>query len=115
MRLKYTIRRLVLVLVSSLLCHSLLMLLHEAKLTLVTISTTIVTMKPHDLRFRLGLGLLTWFLSTWLLNRFFLTRLHSPFPNEHISQVTLEIDRFLKIICGVREYGRIWGCVKFVS
>jgi hypothetical protein len=45
----------------------------EAKLTLVTISPTIVTMKPHELRFRLGLGLLTWFLSTLLLNWFLLT------------------------------------------
>jgi hypothetical protein len=58
MRLKYTIRTVVLILVSPLLFHSLLTLLLEAKLTLVTISLTIVTMKPHDLRFRLGLGLL---------------------------------------------------------
>jgi hypothetical protein len=36
------------------------------------------------------------------------------FPNELILQVTLELDGFLEIICGVREYGRIWGCVKFV-
>jgi hypothetical protein len=68
MRLKYTIRRMVLVLVSPLLCHSLLTLPLEAKLTLVTISPTIVTMKLHKHRFRLGLGLLTWFLFTRLLN-----------------------------------------------
>jgi hypothetical protein len=87
----------------------------EAKLTLVTISPTIVTMEPHELGLRLGLGLLTWFLSTRLLNQFLLTRLHTLFPKEHISQVTLELDRFLEIICGVREYERIWGCVEFVS
>jgi hypothetical protein len=45
----------------------------EAKLILVAISPTIATMKPHGLRFRLGLGLLTWFLSTWLLTRLLLT------------------------------------------
>jgi hypothetical protein len=49
----------VLVLVSPFLHHSLLSLPLEAKLTLVTISPTIVTMKIHKLRFRLGLGLLT--------------------------------------------------------
>jgi hypothetical protein len=49
-RLKYTIGRVVLVLVSPLLCHSLLTLPLEAKLTLVTISPTIVTMKPYGLR-----------------------------------------------------------------
>jgi hypothetical protein len=64
--------RVALVLVSPLLRHSLLMLPLETKLTLVTISPTIVIMKPHELRFRLGLGLLTWFLSTRLLNRFLL-------------------------------------------
>jgi hypothetical protein len=36
------------------------------------------------------------------------------FPNELVPQVTLEFDGFLEIICGVREYGRIWGCFKFV-
>jgi hypothetical protein len=58
-RLKYTIGRVVLVLVSPLLRHSLLTRPLEEKLTLVTISSTIVTMKPYELRFRLGLGLLT--------------------------------------------------------
>jgi hypothetical protein len=67
MRLKYTIGRVVLVLVSPLLCHSLLTLSLEAKLTLVIISPTIVTMKPYGLRLRLGMGLLTWFLLTRLL------------------------------------------------
>jgi hypothetical protein len=113
-RLKYTIGRVVLVLVSPLLCHSLLTLLLEAKLTLVTISPTIVTMKPHELRLRLGLGLLTWFLFTCLLNRLLLTRLLTLFPKEHIPQGALELDRLSEIICGVREYGWIWICVEFI-
>jgi hypothetical protein len=105
MRLKYTIGRVVRVLVSPLLCHSLLTLLLEAKLTLVTTSPIIVTVKPHKLRFRLGLGLLTWFLFTRLLNRFFLTQLPTLFPKEHIPQGALELDRLLEVIWGVREYG----------
>jgi hypothetical protein len=114
-RLKYTIGRVVLVLVSPLLCHSLNTLLLEAKLTLVTISPTIVTMKSHELRFGLGLGLLTWFLLARLLTRFLFTRLLTLFPKEHIPLVALELDRLLEVICGVREYGWIWICVKFVS
>jgi hypothetical protein len=115
MRLKYTIGSVVLILVSPLFRHSHLTLPLEAKLTLVTISPTIVTMKPRELRFRPGLGLLTWFLSTRLLNRFLLTQLLTLFPKEHISQGALELDRLLEIICGVREYGWIWICVEFVS
>jgi hypothetical protein len=65
-RLKYTIGRVVLVLVSPLLRHSLLLLPLEAKI-LMAISPTIATMEPHKLRLRLGLGLLTWFLSARLL------------------------------------------------
>jgi hypothetical protein len=91
------------VLVYPLLFHSHLMLLLEAKLTLVTISPTIVTTKSHDLR----LGLLTWFISTRLLNRFLLTRLLTLLPKEHIPQSALEPDRILEIIWGVREYGWI--------
>jgi hypothetical protein len=89
------------------------MLLLEAKLNLVTISPTIVTMKPHELRFRIGLGLLTWFLSTQLLNRFLLIMLLTLFLKEHIRQVALELDRLLEVICGVREYGWICICVEF--
>jgi hypothetical protein len=92
-----------------------LMLLLDAKLTLVTISPTIVIMKPHELRFRLGLVLLTWFLSTRLLNQFLLIRLLTLFCKEHIPQCALEIDRLLEVICGVREYRWIWICVEFVS
>jgi hypothetical protein len=91
------------------------MLLFEAKLTLVTIYPTIVTMKLHELGFTLGLGLLTCFLSTQLLNRFLHTRLLTLFPKEHIPQGALELDRLLEIIYGLREYGWIWICVEFVS
>jgi hypothetical protein len=108
-------RRVVPILVSPLLSHSLLTLPLEAKISLVTISSTIVTMKLHELRFRLGMRLLTWFLSTRLLDRFLLIRLLTLFPKEHISQVTLELDRLLEIICGLREYRWIWICVEFVS
>jgi hypothetical protein len=85
MRLKYTTGGVVLVLVSPLLRHSLLSLPLEAKLILMAISSTIATMKPHKLGFRLGLGLITWFLSTLLLNRFLLTSLLTLFPKEHFS------------------------------
>jgi hypothetical protein len=90
------------VLVCPLLCHFLLTPLLEAKLTLVTISPTIATMKLYGFRLRFGMGLLIWFLSTRLLNRFLLTRLHTLFPKEHIPQGALELDRLLEIICGMR-------------
>jgi hypothetical protein len=77
----------------------------DAKLTLVTISPTIVTMKLHKLRFRLGLGLLTWFLSTRLLHRFHFIRLLTLFPKEHFPRRAYEFDGLLKIIYRVREYG----------
>jgi hypothetical protein len=100
--------RVVPILFSPLLSHSLLTLPLEAKLTLVTISPTIVTMKLYELRFRLWLGLLTWFLSTRLLNRFLLTWLLNLFPKERIPQSALKLDGLLEIIFGLREYGRIW-------
>jgi hypothetical protein len=101
----------VLVLVIPLLRHSLFTLPLEAKLTLVTISSTIVTMKPHELRFRLGMGLLTWFLLTRLLNRFFLTWLLTLLPKEHIPQITLELDGFLEVVGLWRKHDWSWGCV----
>jgi hypothetical protein len=99
--------RVIPILVGPLLFHSLLTLHLEEKLALVTISPTIVTMESHKLRFRLRLGLLTWFLSTRLLNRFLLTRFVTLFPKEHIPQSALELDGLLEIICGMWEYGRI--------
>jgi hypothetical protein len=51
-----------------LLCHPLFSLPLEAKLILVTLFPTIATMETHEIRLRLGLGLLTWFLSTQLLH-----------------------------------------------
>jgi hypothetical protein len=51
--------RVVPILVPPLLCHPLFSLLLEAKLIIVTLFPTIATMEPHELRLRLGLGLLT--------------------------------------------------------
>jgi hypothetical protein len=93
----------VLVLDSPLLRHYLLTLPLEGNLTLVTISPTIVTMELHDLRLGLGMGLLTWFLSTRLL----LTGLLALFPKEHFPPSAYEFDELLEIICGVRKYGWI--------
>jgi hypothetical protein len=101
----------VLVLVRPLLHHSLLTLHLEAKLILMAISPTIATMKPHNLEFRLGLGLITWFLSTRLLNRFLLTSLLTLFPKEHFSRSAHKLDRLLEIICLWRKHGWSWGCV----
>jgi hypothetical protein len=99
-------RRVKIVLVSTLLSHSLLMLPLEAKLTLVTISPTIVTMKLYELRFWLERGLLIWFL---------LTRLLTLLLSNHTLLRAHKLHRSLEIICWVRKYERIWGCVKFVS
>jgi hypothetical protein len=106
MRLKYTIGGVVLVLVSPLFCHSLLTLPLEAKLTLVTLSPTIVTMKSYGLRLRLGMGMLTWFLPTQILTLL-------------LSNLTLlgahKLHRFMEIICRARKYGRIWVSSLFFS
>jgi hypothetical protein len=86
-------------------------------------SPTIATMKPYGLRFRLGMGLFIWFLSTRLLNRLLLTRLLNRFlltslltlfPKEHFSQSAHELDRLLEIICLWRKHGWSWGCVQSV-
>jgi hypothetical protein len=94
--LKYTIRRVVLVLVSPLLRHSLLTLPLEAKLTLVTISPTIVRMKPHKLRFRLWLGLLIRFLSTRLLPSFSSLGFSLSFPKNTFPEVLMNLMGFWK-------------------
>jgi hypothetical protein len=101
----------VLVLVSPLLRHSLLSLPLEAKLILVPISPTIATMTPHGLRFRLGLGLLTWFLSTRLPTRLVLTCLLTFFTKEHFLGSAHKLDRLLEIICLWRKHGWSWGFV----
>jgi hypothetical protein len=88
--------RVVPILVSPLLCHSLLTLPLKAKLTLVTISSTIGTMKLYGLRLRLGMGLLTWFLFTRLLNRFLLTRLLTLFPKDTFPKSLLNLIGFAK-------------------
>jgi hypothetical protein len=111
MRLKDTTGGVVLVLVSPLLRHSLLSLPLEAKLILMAISPTIATMKPHKLGFRLGLGLLTWFLSTRLFTRLLLTYLLTFFPKEHFPGSAHKLDRLLEIICLWRKHRWSWGCV----
>jgi hypothetical protein len=99
------------ILVRPLLCHPLFPLSLEAKLILVTLFPTIATMEPHKLRLRLGLGLLTWFLSTQLLHRFLLTSLLTDFPKEHFPRSAHKLYRLLEIICGCRKHGWSWGCV----
>jgi hypothetical protein len=100
MRLKYTTGEVILVFVSPLLRHSLLSLPLEAKLILMAISPTIATMKPHKLRFGLGLWLLTWFLSARLLHRFLLTSLLTLFPKEHFPEVLTKLIGFWKSFVG---------------
>jgi hypothetical protein len=101
MRLKYTTGGVVLVLVSPLLRHSLLSLPFEAKLILVAISPIIATMKPHGLRFRLGLGLITWFLSTRLITRFSSFAFSHSFPKNTFPEVLTNLIGFWKsFVCG---------------
>jgi hypothetical protein len=90
--------RVVPILVRPLHCHPLFPLSLEAKLILVTLFPAIATMEPHKFRFRLGLGLLTWFLSTQLLHRFLLTSLLTLFPKEHFPGSAHKPDRLLEII-----------------
>jgi hypothetical protein len=102
MRLKYTIERVVLVLVSPLLCRSLLSLPLEAKLLLMAISPTIATMEPHKLRLRLGM---------WLLTRFLTTSLLTLLPKEHFPRSAHKLDKLSEIVCGCRKHGWSRGCV----
>jgi hypothetical protein len=84
----------------------------------MAISPTIATMKPYELRLRLGMKpwfvstrLLNRFLLTRLLNRFLLTRLLTLFPKEHFPQSAHEVDRLLEIIGLWRKHGWSWRCV----
>jgi hypothetical protein len=92
----------VLVLVIPILRHSLLSLPLEPKLILMSISPIIATMEPHKLRFGLGFGMLTWFLSTRLLYRFLLNSLLTFLPKEHFTGSAHKLDGLLEIIC-------LWG------
>jgi hypothetical protein len=92
----------------------------ELKLTLVTISPTIITMKLHKLRFRLGLGLLTWFLflgfSTGFSSLGFSTGFSSlafslPVPKNTLPKVFMNLIGFLEIVGLWRKHGWSWGCV----
>jgi hypothetical protein len=71
--------RVVHILIRLLLCYPLPTLPLEGKFILMTILPTIATMKLYGLRLRLRMGPLTWFLSTWFLNRFLLTRFLNRF------------------------------------
>jgi hypothetical protein len=86
----------VLVIVIPLLRHSLLTLPFIVKLTLVTVSPTIVTMELHDLRLGLGMGLLTWFLSTRLLHRFSSLGFSLSFPKNTFPKVLMNLIGFWK-------------------
>jgi hypothetical protein len=77
------------------------LLLLEAKLILVAISPTIATMKPHKLRFRLGLGLLTWFLLTRLLTHFSSLAFSLSVPKNTFPEVLTNLIVFWKsLVCG---------------
>jgi hypothetical protein len=107
-----TMGRVIPILVSPLHLHSLLSLPLEAKLILATISPTIATMKLYGHRFRLGMGLFIWFLSTQHLNRFLLTWLLNRFSSLVFSlSFTLELDGFLEVVGLWRKHGWSWGCV----
>jgi hypothetical protein len=106
MRLKYTIGKVVLVLVSPFLRHSLLTRPLETKLIFVAISPTIATMKHYGLRLRLRMGLFIWFLSSRLLNRFLLTRLLTLLPKNTLPKSLLNLIGFWKLsVCGGNKGG----------
>jgi hypothetical protein len=106
MRLKYTIRRVVLVLISLLLRHSLLSLPLEAKLILMTISPTIATMKPHKLRFRLGFGLSLGFSPLSFSTGFSSLAFSLSFPKNSFPEVLTNLIGFWKsFVCGENTGG----------
>jgi hypothetical protein len=77
----------------------------EEKLILVAISPTIATMEPHKLRLRLGLWLLTWFLSTPLLHRFLPTSLLTFFPRNTFPEVLTNLIGFWRSFVGIGNMG----------
>jgi hypothetical protein len=97
------------ILVSPLLSHSLLTLPLEAKLTLVTISPTIVTIKPYELRFGLGwgcslgfspLGFSTGFSSLGYSTSFSSLGFSTSFPENTFPKVLLNLMGFWKSSVG---------------
>jgi hypothetical protein len=101
--------RVVPILVRPLLCHPLLTLPLEAKLILMAIFPTIATMEPHKLRLRLGLGLLTWFLSTRLLNRFLFTRPLTDFSSLAFS-LSFPKNTFPKVLTNLIGFWKSFVC-----
>jgi hypothetical protein len=75
----------------------------------MAISPTIATMKPYGLRLRLGMGLLTWFLSTRLLNRFLLTSLINRFPSLAFS-LSFPKNTFTKVLTNLIGFWKSFVC-----
>jgi hypothetical protein len=71
----------------------------------MAISPTIATMEPHKLRLRLGMWLLTRFLSTQLLHWYPFTRLFTFFPKEHFPEVLTNLIGFWRSFVGVGKTG----------
>jgi hypothetical protein len=101
-KLRYTKRRLVPAFVCHLPSKPLLTLPSEAKLSMVSIPPTMLTMEGFPFWIWL------WALfGLWLL----LTRFLSILPKELIPQVTLELDGFLEVVGVWRKHGWCGGCV----
>jgi hypothetical protein len=77
----------------------------------MAISPTIATMEPHKLRLRLGLWLLTWFLSTKLLHRFLLTSLLTFFPKNTFPGVLTNFIGFWRSFEGIGNMGGAGLCI----
>jgi hypothetical protein len=72
----------------------------QAKLTLVTISPTIATMKPYGLKLRLGMGLLTWFLPLGFSTGFSSLGFSPYFPKNTFPKSLLNLMGFWKSFVG---------------
>jgi hypothetical protein len=77
----------------------------------MAISPTIATMEPHKLRFRLGFGLLTWFLSLGFSTGFSSLVFSLSFPKNTFPEVLTNLIGFWKsFVCGGKHRWS-WGCV----
>jgi hypothetical protein len=96
----------VLVLVSPLLRHSLISLPLEAKLILMTISSTIATMEPHKLSLGLGLGCSLGFSPLGFSTGFSSLAFLLSFPkNTFLEVLTNWIGNWKSIVCGENTGG----------
>jgi hypothetical protein len=71
----------------------------------MAISPTIATMEPHKLRLRLGLWLLTWFLSTQLLHRFSSLAFSLSFPKNTFPELLINLIGFWRTFVGIGKMG----------